>query len=221
MKNKFYLILTITTLIFALQSCEHKKQADTKITDSIVYENALDVPVEKLAVSINVDTISFSGNKSKESNIKINNQLLDINKNFNINKDINDTSVKILNDNHYNYEIINNLNKNILPNGLVTKDNLNEIDFNQLKNITSLNDLLLINVKPVISYNEDNKNEYVAKTYLYINIIDLKNKTLKYSETAGGTKYFDKDINKITTDYLQKMIKESLNETINLIDKKY
>ncbi|WP_313376041.1 hypothetical protein [Chishuiella sp.] len=221
MKNTFYLILTISTLISTLLSCEHKKEAEKTTKDTIVYDNALEVPVEKLAVSINVDTISFLNNKSQEHNSKITNQLATINKNFNIYKDINDTSIKILNDNHYDFELLKPTNKSFFPDSLITDRTINKLDFTQLKNRTPLNDLLLINVKPIICYNDEDKNEYVAKTYLYINIIDIKNKKLKYSETAGGTKYIDKNIENITTDYLQKMIRESLSETIKLIDNKY
>ena len=51
--------------------------------------------------------------------------------------------------------------------------------------------------------------------------INTKNNALKYSETIGGTKYIDETINKSTTDYLEKMMKESLNETLDIIDNKY
>ena len=69
MKKTFYLILVLSSFVFILQSCEHKKEADKITNDTIVYDNALDVPVEKLAVIINVDTVSFKNNKTKEDDI--------------------------------------------------------------------------------------------------------------------------------------------------------
>ena len=144
-----------------------------------------------------------------------------LNSKFDVFKTIRDKSVKILNDNKYTYQMIDKFDKKLIPNELITKENVNQVKFNDLKKAINQDDLVLINVKSGLDYDPANKQKYIAKTYVYINILDLKNNALKYSETIGGTKYIDETINKSTTDYLEKMMKESLNETLDIIDNKY
>lgn len=204
-----------------------KKEAPKELAlNTITYESALDVPVNKVGVLINVDSLGFfdynSQNLDQSIDSKsIENQLKQINSKFDIVKVIRDKSEKILNDNKYNYQMIDKFDKNLVPNELITKENVNQVKFNDLKKAINQDDLVLINVKSGLDYDPANKQKYIAKTYVYINILDLKNNALKYSETIGGTKYIDETINKSTTDYLEKMMKESLNETLDIIDNKY
>ncbi|MGV0847131.1 hypothetical protein ACTS9T_11275 [Empedobacter falsenii] len=224
MKNLVYLLIGLT---FLTQSCEQKKEAPKELAlNTETYESALDVPVNKVGVLINIDSLGFFDHNSQnlDQNIdskSIENQLKQINSKFDIVKVIRDKSEKILNDNKYTYQMIDRFDKKLVPNELITKENVNQVKFNDLKKAINQDDLVLINVKSGLDYDPANKQKYIAKTYVYINILDLKNNALKYSETIGGTKYIDETINKSTTDYLEKMMKESLNETLDIIDNKY
>ena len=224
MKNLIYLIIG---LLFVAQSCEQKKEAPKDLAiNTLTYESALDIPVSKVGVVINIDSIGFFDHNSQEldNNIdskSIENQLKQLNSKFDLVKIIHDKSVKILNDNHYDYQMIEKFDKKNIPNELITKENVNQVNFNDLKNIIKLDDLVVINVKSGLDFDPANKLKYIAKTYVYINILDLKNNSLKYSETIGGTKYINEPITKSSTDYLEKMMKESVNETLDIIDKKY
>lgn len=224
MKNLVYLLIGLT---FLTQSCEQKKEAPKELAlNTETYESALDVPVNKVGVLINIDSLGFFDHNSQnlDQNIdskSIENQLKQINSKFDIVKIIRDKSEKILNDNKYTYQMIDKFDKKLIPNELITKENVNQVKFNDLKKAINQDDLVLINVKSGLDYDPANKQKYIAKTYVYINILDLKNNALKYSETIGGTKYIDETINKSTTDYLEKMMKESLNETLDIIDNKY
>ena len=224
MKSLVYFIVgsALVTL-----SCEPKKELPKELAlNTEVYESALDVPVNKVGVIINIDSLGFFDHNSQNLDQKIDsksiqNQLNQLNSKFNITELIKDKSVKILDDNHYKYEMIHNFNKNEIPKELVTDDNVKNVNFDQLKKKFTQDDLIVLNVKSGFDYNPDDKQKYVAKTYVYINILDLKNKALKYSETIGGTKYIDEAANKISTTNLESKIKESLNETLDIIDKKY
>ena len=224
MKNLVYLLIGLT---FLTQSCEQKKEAPKELAlNTETYESALDVPVNKVGVLINIDSLGFFDHNSQNldqsiDSKSIENQLKQINSKFDIVKVIRDKSEKILNDNKYTYQMIDRFDKKLVPNELITKENVNQVKFNDLKNAINQDDLVLINVKSGLDYDPANKQKYIAKTYVYINILDLKNNALKYSETIGGTKYIDETINKSTTDYLEKMMKESLNETLDIIDNKY
>ncbi len=224
MKNLVYLLIG---LIFLTQSCEQKKEAPKELAlNKETYESALDVPVNKVGVLINIDSLGFFDHNSQNldqsiDSKSIENQLKQLNSKFDIVKVIRDKSEKILNDNKYTYQMIDRFDKNLVPNELITKENINQVKFNDLKKAINQDDLVLINVKSGLDYDPANKQKYIAKTYVYINILDLKNNALKYSETIGGTKYIDETINKSTTDYLEKMMKESLNETLDIIDNKY
>ncbi|MGV0996468.1 hypothetical protein [Empedobacter falsenii] len=224
MKNLVYLLIGLT---FLTQSCEQKKEAPKELAlNTETYESALDVPVNKVGVLINIDSLGFFDHNSQNldqsiDSKSIENQLKQLNSKFDVFKTIRDKSVKILNDNKYTYQMIDKFDKKLIPNELITKENVNQIKFNDLKKAINQDDLVLINVKSGLDYDPANKQKYIAKTYVYINILDLKNNALKYSETIGGTKYIDETINKSTTDYLEKMMKESLNETLDIIDNKY
>ena len=224
MKNLVYLLIGLT---FLTQSCEQKKEAPKELAlNTETHESALDVPVNKVGVLIHIDSLGFFDHNSQNldqsiDSKSIENQLKQINSKFDIVKIIRDKSEKILNDNKYTYQMIDKFDKNLVPNELITKENVNQVKFNDLKKAINQDDLVLINVKSGLDYDPANKQKYIAKTYVYINILDLKNNALKYSETIGGTKYIDETINKSTTDYLEKMMKESLNETLDIIDNKY
>ena len=169
------------------QSCEPKKEIPKELAlNTEVYESALDVPVNKVGVIINIDSLGFFDHNSQNLDQKIDsksiqNQLDQLNSKFNITQLIKNKSVKILNDNHYKYEMIHNFNKNEIPKELVTVDNVKNINFDQLKKKFTQDDLIVLNVKSGFDYNPDDKQKYVAKTYVYINILDLKNNALKYS----------------------------------------
>ncbi len=221
------LFLIMASLTFVTQSCEPKKEINNELAEnSKTYDNALDVPVGKLGVIINIDSLGFFDHNSQDLNTKIDskyikNQLHQLNSTFDINQIIKDKSIKILNENHYKYDIINQYNKADFPKDLVTNENLKNINFDLLNKNYKQDDLVLLNIKSGLDYNPEDKQKYVAKTYVYINILDLKNKVLKYSETIGGTKYIDEAANKISTKSLEEKLNESLNETLEIIDNKY
>lgn len=221
-------IICFVIIFFSvMQSCEKKKE-DTKVLalNNATYENALDVPVDKVGVIINIDSLGFFNHNSQnlEENInskEIQNQIKLLNTKFDVAQLIKDKSVKILDENHYKYDMIHQFNQNEIPKDLVTKENVKNVNFEQLQKNFNQDDLVVLNVKSGLDYNPDNKQKYVAKTYVYLNILDLKNKKLKYSETIGGTKYIDEVASKISTSNLEKKLKESLTETLEIIDNKY
>lgn len=221
-------IICFVIIFFSvMQSCEKKKE-DSKVLalNNATYENALDVPVDKVGVIINIDSLGFFNHNSQnlEENINsevIQNQIKLLNTKFDVAQLIKDKSVKILDENNYKYDMIHQFNQNEIPKDLVTKENVKNVNFDQLQKNFNQDDLVVLNVKSGLDYNPDNKQKYVAKTYVYLNILDLKNKKLKYSETIGGTKYIDEVASKISTSNLEKKLKESLTETLEIIDNKY
>lgn len=221
-------IICFVIIFFSvMQSCEKKKE-DSKVLalNNATYENALDVPVDKVGVIINIDSLGFFNHNSQNLEEKINskeiqNQIKLLNTKFDVAQLIKDKSVKILDENHYKYDMIHQFNQNEIPKDLVTKENVKNVNFDQLQKNFNQDDLVVLNVKSGLDYNPDNKQKYVAKTYVYLNILDLKNKKLKYSETIGGTKYIDEVASKISTSNLEKKLKESLTETLEIIDNKY
>lgn len=222
-KNICFVIIFFSVM----QSCEKKKE-DSKVLalNNATYENALDVPVDKVGVIINIDSLGFFNHNSQnlEENINsevIQNQIKLLNTKFDVAQLIKDKSVKILDENNYKYDMIHQFNQNEIPKDLVTKENVKNVNFDQLQKNFNQDDLVVLNVKSGLDYNPDNKQKYVAKTYVYLNILDLKNKKLKYSETIGGTKYIDEVASKISTSNLEKILKESLTETLEIIDNKY
>ncbi|SFN53133.1 hypothetical protein SAMN05421738_11444 [Algoriella xinjiangensis] len=222
-KNICFVIIFFSVM----QSCEKKKE-DSKVLalNNATYENALDVPVDKVGVIINIDSLGFFNHNSQnlEENINsevIQNQIKLLNTKFDVAQLIKDKSVKILDENNYKYDMIHQFNQNEIPKDLVTKENVKNVNFDQLQKNFNQDDLVVLNVKSGLDYNPDNKQKYVAKTYVYLNILDLKNKKLKYSETIGGTKYIDEVASKISTSNLEKKLKESLTETLEIIDNKY
>jgi PBP1b-binding outer membrane lipoprotein LpoB len=226
MKNTYYLIIAL--FVFILQSCESKKETKENLTENntAAYENVLDVPVEKLAVIVNIDSLGFFNHNSQNLETEIpsatiEKELKQVNSKFDVCQAVKDKSAKILQDNKYDFEMMKELKQIKLPTDLIEEKHLKEIKFDELKKQITQNDLLVINVKSGLDYNPDNKKEYIAKTYIYLSILDLKNKALKYNETIGGTKYIDQEIKNLTPDNLSKLIKESVNETLEIIDKKY
>jgi len=226
MKNTYYLIIAL--FVFILQSCESKKETKENLTENntATYENVLDVPVEKLAVIVNIDSLGFFNHNSQNLETEIpsatiEKELKQVNSKFDVCQAVIDKSAKILQDNKYDFEMMKELKQIKLPTDLIEEKHLKEIKFDELKKQITQNDLLVINVKSGLDYNPDNKKEYIAKTYIYLSILDLKNKALKYNETIGGTKYIDQEIKNLTPDNLSKLIKESVNETLEIIDKKY
>lgn len=211
-----------------MQSCEQKKEApkELAVNTTTTYESALDVPVSKVGVVINIDTVGFFNHNSQELNHNIDsksiqNQLIQLNSKVDIIKIIREKAIKILDDHQYDYQIIDKFDNKNVPNELITQENVHLVKFDNLKNLISQDDLVVINVKSGLDFDPENKLKYIAKTYVYINILDLKNNSLKYSETIGGTKYIEETIKQGSIDYLEKMMKESLNETLNIIDNKY
>lgn len=226
MKNTYYLIIAL--FVFILQSCESKKETKENLTENntATYENVLDVPVEKLAVVVNIDSLGFFNHNSQNleteiPSVTIEKELEQVNSKFDVCQAVIDKSAKILQDNKYDFEMMKELKQIKLPTDLIEEKHLKEIKFDELKKQITQNDLLVINVKSGLDYNPDNKKEYIAKTYIYLSILDLKNKAIKYNETIGGTKYIDQEIKNLTPDNLSKLIKESVNETLEIIDKKY
>ncbi|MCA4776602.1 hypothetical protein NZD85_00625 [Empedobacter stercoris] len=214
--------------LFIMQSCEQKKEApkELAVNTTTTYESALDVPVSKVGVVINIDTVGFFNHNSQELNHNIDsksiqNQLIQLNSKVDIIKIIREKAIKILDDHQYDYQIIDKFDNKNVPNELITQENVHLVKFDNLKNLISQDDLVVINVKSGLDFDPENKLKYIAKTYVYINILDLKNNSLKYSETIGGTKYIEETIKQGSIDYLEKMMKESLNETLNIIDNKY
>ncbi|WP_298776598.1 hypothetical protein [uncultured Empedobacter sp.] len=214
--------------LIIMQSCEQKKEApkELAVNTTTTYESALDVPVSKVGVVINIDTVGFFNHNSQELNHNIDsksiqNQLIQLNSKVDIIKIIREKAIKILDDHQYDYQIIDKFDNKNVPNELITQENVHLVKFDNLKNLISQDDLVVINVKSGLDFDPENKLKYIAKTYVYINILDLKNNSLKYSETIGGTKYIEETIKQGSIDYLEKMMKESLNETLNIIDNKY
>lgn len=225
MRKTYYIIIAFFVLI--LQSCESKKESPVTLAENnTVYETVLDVPVNKLAVIVNIDSLGFFNPNSQNldtdiSSSVIEKELKQVNSKFDVCKAVRDKSIKILKDNKYDFEMVKDLKSLKLPTDLIEEKHLKEINFDELKKQIAQDDLLVINVKSGLDYNPDNKKEYVAKTYIYLTILDLKNKALKYNETIGGTKYITQGIKQLTPDNLSKLLRGSVDETLEIIDTKY
>lgn len=226
MKNTYYLIIAF--FVFILQSsCESKKETQENLAENTTsYETILDVPVNELAVIVNIDSLGFFNHNTQnlETDIpseKIEKELKHVNSKFDVCKTVRDKSAKILKDNKYRFQIMDGLKTLKLPTDLIEEKHLGQINFDELKKQISQDDLLVINVKSGLDYNPENKKEYIAKTYVYLTVLDLKNKALKYNETIGGTKYINQEIKNLTADNLSKLIKSSVDETLEIIDSKY
>ena len=228
---RFLLILGITS--FMINGCKKDNQenflenSDAKFNTLLAYDYAIDVPVNNPGVVIHIDSLSFfkskslQNDKSKETKNLIS-KIQELDKNFDVYQIVKDNTIKILNENNYNYTILDDFKKSDFPKEIISKHNFNKIiNFDKLKENYKQDDLILINVKNGFDYNEEDKNKYVAKTYVYIYIINSKNKTLKFSESIAGTKYIDEANESLTSDYLAQIMKQSIENTMEIIDKKY
>ena len=218
------IISLICGCLLITQSCEPKKEiTQDKTVVHPSYESALDVPVNNVAVVINIDSLGVFDHNSQELKNKIpskniEDQIMHLNSTLDIAKLIKEKSIEILTENNYQYKIIDSKNLVGIPTDLITQETINKVNFTQLKSNFTQDDLILINVKTGLDYQTENKQIYAAKTYIYMNIFDLKNHTLKYSETIGGTKYMEESVQQLTIKQLEKLLRDSLSETLEMID---
>ncbi|QTV05753.1 hypothetical protein [Faecalibacter bovis] len=228
---RFFIIIGFTSLLF--NGCKKEKQevtlenkslnADTELS----YEYAIDVPVNNPGVIIQIDSLTFFQSESlqKDHSEKTKNlihKIQNLKKNFDVYDVVKTNTIKILDDNKYTFTIIDNFKNIDFPDETINKQNVkNLIDFKDLKNNFEQDDLILINVKNGFDYNEEDHNQYVAKTYVYIYILNSKHEILKFSESIAGTKYIEDSYETLTSDYLAQIMKQSIENTMDIIDKKY
>ena len=218
--------LLITTILISCNNKEPELQAHNLVPE-IEYEYAIDVPVNNPGVIINIDTISFFksdrflNDKSKETQILLD-KIKQLNTKFDTYQIIKDNTIRILDENNYKFTIIDKFNENDFPVEQLNKENFKELlNFKELNKNYSHKDIVLVTLKNGFDYNEEDPTKYVAKTYAYINIINTEKGELKFAESIGGTKYFDDKIENISVDNLAKIMHESLQNTIDITDKKY
>ena len=229
--RKFFVLFVLT--LFISKGCKNENN-DIALTDSdvkantiLAYDNAFDVPVNNPAVIVTIDSLSFfeSENLKNDNSTETMNlisEIKDLNKNFNVYDYIKKNTIRILDQNKYKYTFIDKFNKTDFPNIQINKENFRKIiNFDKLKNHYKHDDIVLINIKNGFDYNEEDTSKYAAKTYVNIYIIDTKNQKLKYSESIAGTKYIDEPNPQISEEYLSEVVKESIENTIEIINKKY
>ena len=127
-------------IFFSVIQKKEKKKEDSKVLalNKATYENAIDVPVDKVGVIINIDSLGFFNHNSQnlEENINsevIQNQIKLLNTKFDVAQLIKDKSVKILDENNYKYDMIHQFNQNEIPKDLVTKENVKKKKNKQLQ----------------------------------------------------------------------------------------
>ena len=226
-----FVIIGLAAIVF--NSCEKDKRnqevsnADIKVNTLVAYDNAFDVPVNKPGVILNIDSLSFFESENlKNDNSSETKQLItaikDLDKNFDAYDHIKTNTIRILKENNYNYTFIDHFNKKDFPNKPIDKENYNQlINFDALNKNYKQDDIVLINIKNGFDYSEEESSKYAAKTYVYIYIIDTKNHKLKFSESIAGTKYLDDPKREFNEEYLSEVVKESIENTIDIINKKY
>lgn len=206
-------------MIFTL-GCESKKEDHFA---NEIRQNALDVTVGKVGVVITIDSLTCFNHEMDSNLVALNNIdtiIYDLQTSLPIQEIVKDKTIKILNDNKYNYHLVNNYNAEDFPKEQLSKDNKNLIDYNKLKKNYNFDDLFLINVKVGLDQDSLETSDITAKTYITLNILDLNNKIVKYSESIGGSKYLTMKNKGILLTDAKALINESLNETFNLIDNK-
>ena len=218
MKRLYFLYLSFIILAF---SCKSKEKIPVSEENQ---ETALDIPVGKVGVIITIDSLICF--KHQESNNfialnKIDTIINDLKSNLPIEKIVADKTFKILEENNYNFKIVNDFNKSDFPKEDISKDNKSLIDFNSLKKKYKFDDLLLVNVKVGLDQDSTKSAEVAAKTYVTINILDLNKQIVKYTESIGGSKYLNKANKDLQPKDAKTLIYESLNETLDIIDNKY
>lgn len=218
MKRLGFLYLAILTLTF---SCKSKEEKAFPIE---IQETALDVPVGKVGVIINIDTLTCFKHDNASAFVelnKIDTIISDLQSQLPIQNIVSDKTFKILNDNQYDFKIIKNYNKSDFPQEEITKENKLLIDFNKLKKNYNFDDLLWIKVKVGLDQDSTNTTEVMAKTYVTIHILDLNQQIVKYTESIGGSKYLNTSNKVLQSKDAKTLIYESLNETLDIIDRKY
>lgn len=219
-------IFFITTLTY---QCKEKESV-TKKTKTIAvnsYKNALDIPLKKTGVIIQIDSLTFFGlsqiNQDKASK-KVLHSISTLNDKINFDSIITTKISSILNERKINYTIIKDFNFNEIPDGLITKKNIKSVDFTSIKKEYDYNDLIILKIKNGFDYKHDNpknNNEFVAKTFLNLNILDLEKNSIKFAENIGGIRFLDESVDSINENHLEYIMGKSINETIEIIQKKY
>lgn len=224
-------IIGLASILF--NSCEKDKRnqevsnAHIKVNTLVEYDKAFDVPVNNPGVVLNIDSLSFFESENlKNDNSTETKQLIttikDLDKNFDAYNHIKKNTIRILKENNYKYTFIDNFNKKDFPNTPIDKENFNQlINFETLNKNYKQDEIVLINIKNGFDYNEEENSKYAAKTYVYIYIIDTKNHKLKFSESIAGTKYLDDPKREFNEEYLSEAVKESIENTIEIINNKY
>ena len=217
-----FLIILFSHLCFQCKA----KQEDKKISLNS-YTSALDVPLRNTGVVISIDSVTFfkqeNMNKDDISN-KVLQSIHSINKNFDLETVITNKVKSILNEKNIKYSIIEEINQDDFPNELITKKNINTVDFKSIKEKHKVDDLIILNIKNGFDYKHDdpkNNKNFVAKTFLELNILDLNEEKLKFAENIGGVRFLDEPIDSINQKHLENIMGKSINETIEIIAKKY
>ena len=222
-------LFLILLFSFLTTNCKDKKNLkhDNRVISLNSYNNALDVPLEKTGVVIQVDTVTFFGKDNltvNESSKKVIQSITSINDEFNFEDIITKKISTILNNRDINYTIIPDFNTAELPKDLITKHNVNQVNFNSIKEKYPYDDLIVINVKNGFDYKHDdpkNSDQFAAKTFLALNILDLNNKKIKFAENIGGVRFLDNSLDSVNQKHLEYIMGKSINETIEIIEKKY
>ncbi len=218
MKNSTLYIFIIFIFAYGCKNENKTNQDLTSVEKDLPHESFFDVPIENTALIINIDTLTLV-KKNENHEDKIYQNIDSLNNNYSLlNHTIKDKIIDVLNRKKFNYSLISKFDKEDFSFDLIDPENSKNINFDELKSKYKQDFLTIINVKKGFTNDVENKNQCVAKTDLYINVLDLKNKKVNFTETISGTKYFNNHPDSINTKNLEKNLLASINETIEIID---
>lgn len=222
-RNSFYFLV-----LLALVNCKNSKDkslvANSELADNkIMYDNALEVPVGKLGVLIYVDTLSvYDHTKAEISNDSLEKELLGIENDLSLDHLIKQTAERILKKNKYNYTLIeSNAKMNQFMERFAYDKEKTMKGFKELGLDKNFDDILLVQVSSGLTYDQYQQNKLTGKTSIYIDIIDPKASQIKYSELIFGNRYLNRKDFKSNHEFILNTMRESVVETVNIIDKKY
>lgn len=213
-------IIILSLFLMLLVGCESKKSEP--LSDDLS-ENILDIPVGKVGVVIYVDSLHCFNKHSSNQIIhnRLDNILSDLKNNNEIKSFVESKAVEFLKNNHYQFELLKHYDPRDFLNSTEPMNEHVNFDFKQLKSKYNYDDLLFIKVTTGLDEESNEMKNLVAKTYINIQILDLIQKNVKYTESIGGSKYIDQPLDQLTPSYAHAMISNSVVETINIIDQKF
>lgn len=214
-------------ILFAFVNCKQTEDKELIASNQFAskkatYDNALEVPVGKVAVLFYIDSLGvFNQADFIEPVDSLRAEMSAVSKKLALKELIVETTERILKKNNYNFELLTTVSPDEFIDKVAFQENKSYDGLKSLKLADRFEDIILVQVRSGLTYDQNEDNKLAGKTNIYFDIIDAKTNFVKYSELITGSKYLNRKDYKTKSDFIENLLKESLVETINILDTKY